>query len=141
LTGLLEENHPQTGFLLDLLANRVESGVSPAARIKAHWLGEVARGKKSCRGLSPRAATRMLGTMGGGYNVRELLTLLKSEQSLAAAAATALKKLTKVYEAFDEIAALAEKSPAAGEVLESWARAERLLAAPGTLPAQLTLTA
>jgi aconitate hydratase 2 / 2-methylisocitrate dehydratase len=139
LTGLLEEDHRQTGLLLELLANRVEPGVSPAARIKAQWLGEVARGKKNCSGLSPREATRMLGTMGGGYNVRELLALLNSEQPLAAAAATALKNLTKVYEAFDEIAALAPGSPAAAEVLESWARAEWLLAAP-ELPAQLTLT-
>jgi aconitate hydratase 2 / 2-methylisocitrate dehydratase len=139
LTGLLEEEGPHTGFLLELLANRVEPGVSPAARIKADWLGKVARGKKNCSGLSPRQATRMLGTMGGGYNVRELLALLKSEQPLAAAAAMALKNLTKVYEAFAEIAALAPGSPVAAEVLESWASAEWLLAAP-QLPAQLTLT-
>lgn len=123
LTLLLTAGHGAGSVLLDLLAERVEPGVSKAAAIKAEWLEQVALGKVVVAPCPPEAAIRMLSQMGGGYNVAALLRLLRIE-SLALHAAEALKQLTKIYEAFDEVVAMAKQSRAAQSVLESWAAAE-----------------
>ena len=117
-------DHTESRMLVDLLDNRVEPGVSAAAEVKAAWLAAVAGGAVSCAGLSPQQAVAMLGRMGGGYNVAALLRLL-NEESCAAWAAQALKGITKVYEAFDQVLHLARGGNVhARAVLESWARAE-----------------
>jgi len=124
LTELLTRGHAEQAALLQLLADRVEPGVSKAAAVKAAWLEQVALGTlTSVPGFPPEAAIRMLAQMGGGYNVAALLRLL-SMASLAQPSAQALKEQIKIYEAFDQVVLLAKESPAAREVLESWAAAE-----------------
>ena len=123
LTQMLASGHPESAALLNLLANRVEPGVSKAAAVKARWLEQVVLGQASAASLSPQAAIDMLAQMGGGYNVAALLRLLQIE-TFAAEAAGAMKSIIKVYEAFDTVASLAASNPAARSVLESWAEAE-----------------
>ncbi|HEU4383915.1 MAG TPA: bifunctional aconitate hydratase 2/2-methylisocitrate dehydratase [Anaeromyxobacteraceae bacterium] len=110
--------------LLALLRDRVSPGVDPAALVKAEFLSQVAAGKARSPVITKKDAVFMLGTMGGGYNVPPLVAALKSK-ALAEDAAKALSGLTYVYEAFDDVAALAKaKNAAAKKVLESWAAAE-----------------
>ncbi len=135
---LLTEGHDESRLLLELLADRVEPGVSKAAAVKAQWLEQVAMGQVVIASFPPKAAIRMLAQMGGGYNVAALLRLIRID-TLAAAAAEALKHLTKIYEAFDEVVALAEQNQAAQSVLESWAAAEWFTGSP-ELPAQIHCT-
>lgn len=113
----------QGAVLLALLDDRVEPGVSAAAEVKAAWLEKVASGVIRCRALPPERAVTMLGRMGGGYNVAALLRLLAHDDACAWAA-RALKGITKVYEAFDEVLCLAAHNRHAEEILHSWARAE-----------------
>ena len=114
----------QEEFLLSLLRDRVSPGVDPAAEVKAEFLAEVVAGKKKSSLMSKKDAIFMLGTMGGGYNVPPLVAALKVK-ALAGDAAKALSGLTYVYDAFDEVVALAKaKNQAAKAVLESWAEAE-----------------
>jgi len=114
----------QEEFLLSLLRDRVSPGVDPAAEVKAEFLAELVVGKKKSPLISKKDAVFMLGTMGGGYNVPPLVSALKVK-ALADDAAQALSGLTYVYDAFDEVAALAKaKNAAAKKVLESWAEAE-----------------
>jgi aconitate hydratase 2/2-methylisocitrate dehydratase len=54
-----------------------------------------------------------------------------SDAKLADAAAQALSGLTQVYDAFDEVAALAKTNAAAKKVLQSWAAAEWFTRRPG----------
>jgi len=111
-------------FLLDLITNRVSPGVDPAAKVKAGFLAEIVTGKKKSPLIDPVAAIRLLGTMLGGYNVAPLVAALK-DKKLADEAAKALCGMTLVYDAFDEVAALAKaKNAAAAKVLKSWADAE-----------------
>src|SRR5689334_19985215 len=111
-------------FLLDLITNRVSPGVDPAAKVKAEFLAEVVSGKKKSPLITPSDAIKLLGTMIGGYNVAPLVAALK-DKKLAEEAAKALCGITLVYDAFDEVAALAKaKNAAAAKVLKSWADAE-----------------
>ncbi|MGE4558925.1 MAG: bifunctional aconitate hydratase 2/2-methylisocitrate dehydratase [Desulfobulbus sp.] len=139
LTNLLGRNGGEQAELLALLADRVEPGVSKAAAVKAAWLEQVALGRMPVAGCSSGDAVAMLARMGGGYNVAALIRLLQVP-ALAQAAADALKGLTKIYEAFEQVAALAETNPAAREVLASWAAAEWFTNSP-ELPEQIVFTA
>ena len=134
---LLEQTHPERTFLLELLASRVEPGVGEAARVKAHWLEQIADGKRRAAGLSPEMAVEMLGQMGGGYNIEALVRLLDCD-SCAAWAARALQKSIKVYEAFDLVLERASTNPLAHAVIESWARAEWFTESP-PVPEQMEL--
>ena len=138
LTGMLSQGHGEPLVLLGLLADRVEPGVSKAAAVKAEWLERVALGTVAFDALPPEAAIAMLAQMGGGYNVAALIRLLPIA-SLASHAAAALKGLTKIYEAFDQVALLAEENPAARDVLASWAAAEWFTNSP-PLPEQIRFT-
>jgi aconitate hydratase 2/2-methylisocitrate dehydratase len=133
ITGLIELHHPESVFLLELLAERVEPGVGKGAKVKVEWLEQVALGTVQVPSLSPIAAIAMLGQMGGGYNVAALVRLLANENG-AAEAASAMKGLIKVYEAFDWVAELAATNPHAMQVLESWARAEWFTTSPAVPP-------
>jgi aconitate hydratase 2/2-methylisocitrate dehydratase len=111
-------------FLLGLIKDRVSPGVDPAAKVKAEFLATVITGKAKSPLITPVDAIRMLGTMIGGYNVAPLVAALK-DKKLADEAACALSHTTLVYDAFDEVAALAKaKNAAAAKVLKSWAEAE-----------------
>ncbi len=138
LTELLAQGEGEQTLLVALLADRVEPGVSKAAAVKAAWLEQVALGTVAIQGLSPEAAITMLAQMGGGYNVTVLIRLL-AVADRADYAAQALKGLTKIYEAFDQVAALTNHNPAAREVIESWAAAEWFTQSP-PLPEQIRFT-
>jgi aconitate hydratase 2/2-methylisocitrate dehydratase len=126
----------QEQFLVGLLENRVSPGVDPAAEVKAGFLAEVVKGTKKSPLIDKKRAVQLLGTMGGGYNVPPLVAALKNK-ALADDAVTALSGLTYVYDAFDDVAALAKaKNAPAKKVLESWANAEWFTAKPG-LPEQI----
>ena len=111
-------------FLLNLLTERVSPGVDPAAKVKAEFLAGVVAGKVKSPLVTPVDAIKILGTMLGGYNVVPLVAALQ-DKKLADEAAKALCGMTLVYDAFDEVAALAKaKNAAAGKVMKSWAEAE-----------------
>ncbi len=111
-------------FLLDLLTERVSPGVDPAAKVKAEFLAGVVAGNIKSPLVTPVDAVKILGTMLGGYNVAPLVAALQ-DKKLADEAAKALCGMTLVYDAFDEVAALAKaKNAAAAKVMKSWAEAE-----------------
>ncbi len=123
ITLLLEQQTSENLFLLGLLENRVEPGVSKSAQVKASWLKNVAIGRRKINFLDPERAVAMLSQMGGGYNVEVLVELLEVD-SLAAFSAGSLKRLTKIYDGFDRIAQLAKTHSHAKDVIVSWAKAE-----------------
>ena len=139
LTTLLTQGNSEQDVLLDLLADRVEPGVSKAAAVKAAWLEQVAMGAVQVAGCTAKDAIALLAQMGGGYNVACLIRLLQVP-ALAGSAAQALKGLAKIYEAFDQVVALAKTNPAAQEVLTSWALAEWYTNSP-ELPETIVFTA
>ena len=126
LTQLLE-NPPTDGrqFLLHLLIDRIPPGVDEAAYVKATWLSAVAQGNTISPLVTPLEATRLLGTMVGGYNVAALIELLKnSDEQLADCAAQGLSRTLLVYDAFNEVMDLAASNRFAKQVVDSWAEAE-----------------
>ncbi|HPY17909.1 MAG TPA: hypothetical protein PLM08_09540, partial [Polyangiaceae bacterium] len=109
--------------LLALLRNRIPPGVDPAAEVKAAFLTEIAHGRKVSPLIDPQQAVFLLGTMLGGYNVRPLVELLAHE-TLGSKAAEALSRTLLVFDAFDEVAALAHQgNENAKNVLQAWADA------------------
>lgn len=110
-------------LLLYLLKERVSPGVDPAAQVKADFLGRILSGEVKSPLVSPLEAVRMLGAMLGGYNIRPLIDALRN-RDLEEAAVSALSRTILVYDAFDEVAALAGTVPGAARVLRSWADAE-----------------
>ena len=134
---LLEQGVGESSFLLNLLANRVEPGVSKAAQVKAKWLHDVALGRVKVAILGPEQAIAMLRAMGGGYNVSALIELLEVEP-LAAVSANALKGLIKIYTGFDRVALLAKTNHHAWELITSWAKAEWFTSSP-PIPESLEL--
>ncbi len=129
----LLQNPPEgeSDLLVDLLENRIAPGVDPAAKVKAEFLGAVARGEKSSPLVTPKRAVELLGTMLGGYNVPILIELLDDEE-LGEAAAGALAGTLFVFDAVDQIRRRAiDGSVNARKVLESWAAAEWFTRRPG----------
>lgn len=110
-------------FLLDLLTMRVSPGVDPAAEVKATFLDGIISGVSSSPLIAKRDAVRLLGTMLGGYNIAPLVKALQNSD-LADEAAIALRRMTLVYDAFDEVASLAGSGNyAAQSVIDAWAEA------------------
>ena len=138
VTELLMKDHGESAFLLELLAQRVEPGVSKAAEVKAAWLEQVARGDVVVRQLSVDTAVDMLASMEGGYNVAALIRLLKADDT-SAKAAVALQGLIKIYDALQEIITLSKENSHAQDLLQSWAAAEWFTRRP-ELPEEITLT-
>ncbi|MHB8872406.1 MAG: bifunctional aconitate hydratase 2/2-methylisocitrate dehydratase [Myxococcaceae bacterium] len=131
LCKLLTKPPPGKGeFLLGLLRDRVSPGVDPAAEVKAAYLAGIVKGSSKSPLISKKDAVQLLGTMLGGYNVAALVGALKVP-ALADGAAVALSGMTAVYDAFDEVLALAKKNKAAKQVVESWAAAEWFTRRPG----------
>ena len=126
-------------FLLDLLVNRVPAGVDDAAFVKASYLAAVAKGTESSALISREEATRLLGTMLGGYNVAPLIELLEDAQ-VGMIAADALKHTLLVFDAFHDVQELAKNGNAnAQSVLQSWADAEWFTSRP-EVPQSMTIT-
>ncbi len=135
---LLEDPPEGKGPVLHaLLRDRVAPGVDPAAKVKAEWLTDIAKGTRTSPEISRKDAVQLLGTMLGGYNVAPLIDLLSDDQ-LAEAAADALKHTILVYNAFDDIVALSKTNPHAMAVLKSWADAEWFTTRP-PFPAEMKL--
>ncbi len=130
MTILLSTTSTPDASLLHLLSNLVPAGVSPAALVKAEYLDKLARGTNKCATISAEKAITLLGTMLGGYNVPLLVRLLDLE-SVASAAANALKNTLLVFDHFNEVR---EKSEAGNKhalsVLQSWADAEWFTSRP-----------
>ncbi len=125
--------------LLSLLADRVPPGVDEAARVKADFLNDLARGQKKSPVISPADAVKLLGTMQGGYNVNYLVDLL-TDPVLGSTAAAGLKFSVLAFYAFDRVAELADGGNAnAVSVMQSWADAEWFLCRK-PLEARITLT-
>ncbi|MGR9087389.1 MAG: bifunctional aconitate hydratase 2/2-methylisocitrate dehydratase [Gammaproteobacteria bacterium] len=126
-------------FILNLLANRVPAGVDDAAYVKAAFLAAVAKGETDSPILSCAEATRLLGTMLGGYNVAPLIELLDHGE-LAPVAAKALSHTLLIFDAFHDVQARADSGNAyARQVIQSWADAE-WFTAKTEVPAKLTVT-
>ncbi|MFP4079158.1 MAG: bifunctional aconitate hydratase 2/2-methylisocitrate dehydratase [Ectothiorhodospira sp.] len=129
----------EEAFLLELITRRVPPGVDEAARVKAEFLAQVARGEARSPLIDRHRAVELLGTMQGGYNVAPLIELLEDE-ALGAAAAGALKHTLLVFDAFDQVAEKAQGGNAhARAVLKSWAEAEWFTSRP-KVPEVLTVT-
>ena len=132
LTELLE--NPPSGeeqTLLHLLSERIPPGVDEAAYVKATWLSAIAQEEAASPLVSPLEATRLLGTMVGGYNVAALIELLQSSNTeRAACAAEGLSRTLLVYDAFNEVMDLATSNSFAKQVVESWAAAEWFTSKP-----------
>ena len=129
----------EEAFLLDLLSSRVPAGVDDAARVKAAFLADVAKGTATSPLLDRVRATELLGTMLGGFNVDPLVELL-DDAELGRVAAKQLSRTLLVFAAFDDV----EKKASAGNanakaVLASWAAAEWFTNRP-SVPAKITVT-
>ncbi|MEP1472198.1 MAG: bifunctional aconitate hydratase 2/2-methylisocitrate dehydratase [Halieaceae bacterium] len=128
VAGLVEllKNPPagEEEFLLDLITTRVPPGVDEAAYVKAGFLSAIARGEQECPLIDRPAAIKLLGNMHGGYNIETLVALL-NDDALAAPAAAELKHTLLMFEAFHDVAELAEAgNENAKAVMQSWADAE-----------------
>jgi aconitate hydratase 2/2-methylisocitrate dehydratase len=128
-------------FLLDLLSNRIPAGVDQAAYVKAAFLSDVAKGVSSSPLIDRVAATRLLGTMLGGYNIQPLIALLDDEDSeVTQAAAEALKHTLLMFDAFHDVKDKMDAGNAmAKSVMDSWANAEWFLSKP-ELAKKITVT-
>mmetsp|Transcript_3075 Transcript_3075/g.8981 ORF Transcript_3075/g.8981 Transcript_3075/m.8981 type:complete len:894 (+) Transcript_3075:199-2880(+) len=141
LVEQLKKPEDEPEFLMELLRERVPPGVDEAAYVKASFLAAVAKGEASTPLFDAKEATRLLGTMQGGYNVGPLVEGLDSaDAELAQIAADALKTTILVFDAFHDVEAKASGgNPFAREVLESWANAEWFTSRP-PLADKLTVT-
>ena len=118
-------------FCKELLTNRINPGVDDSAKLKATFLGDIANNNIKCSVIDRIEATKLLGTMLGGYNVPYLVKLLESsDENVAKEAAKALKHTLLVYDAFDTIATMSKTNTLARDVVESWANAEWFLSKP-----------
>ena len=110
--------------LLELISSRVPPGVDEAAYVKAGFLSAVAKGEVACPLIDSASAVKLLGNMHGGYNIETLVTLL-SDDKLAGPAATELKHTLLMFDAFHDVADLADKgNDNAKEVMQAWADGE-----------------
>ena len=112
--------------LLDLITNRINPGVDPAAHVKADFLVGITKGAISCDVISKADAVKLLGTMVGGFNLQGLIDAVASEDAeLAPLAADALKNMVLAVNCFDEVNTLAENGNAtAKDIIASWANGE-----------------
>jgi len=143
VAGLVEllKNPPagEEAVLLDLLTNRVPAGVDEAAYVKAAFLTDVAKGNTACSLVSRIEATRLLGTMLGGYNIPPLVELL-DDAEVGKTSAEALKSTLLMFDAFHDVEEKRQAgNPLAQEVMESWANAEWFLNKP-EVPAEIKVT-
>jgi len=131
LAELLQEPPEEhASLLVEMLEERVPPGVDPAARVKAEFLGQLARGEKTSPLVSPERAIELLGTMLGGYNVPILIALL-SEEKWGKLAAESLSRCLFVFDRAEEVQTLAQDGNThARHVLESWAAADWFTSRP-----------
>ena len=125
--------------LISILENRIPPGVDEAAKVKADFLTNIAVGALSSPLITPVRAVELLGTMQGGYNVASLINFLELEE-LAPVAAKALSHTLLIFDAFTDVAKLADSgNEYAKSVIKSWADAEWFTSKP-KLADKITLT-
>ncbi len=110
-------------FYLDLLTHRVPPGVDEAAYVKAGFLTSIAKGDETCKAVSKKHATFLLGTMLGGYSIASLIDLL-DEKETAEAACEALSHTILIYEAYQSILEKSANNDYAKKIVDSWADAK-----------------
>ena len=125
-------------FLLDLLTHRVPPGVDEAAYVKAAFLADIAKGQANSPQIDKAAATKLLGTMLGGYNIQPLVDLLDDED-LAPLAAKALNSTLLIFDAYHDVFHKAKTNNWAKQVVDAWAEAE-WFTRKAPLAEELTLT-
>ena len=123
-------------FILDIFSNKVPAGVDQAAYVKAAFLTDVANGKVSTSLITCESATRLLGTMLGGYNVQPLISLLNNEE-VGDAAVEALSNTLLIFDSFHDVFELSKTNERAKKVISSWAEAEWFLNKPA-IPEHIT---
>ncbi len=117
-------------FLLELLSTRVPPGVDEAAYVKAGFLSAIVAGEASSPMIDKAAAIGLLGNMHGGYNIETMIAQL-SDADLGELAAKELKHTLLMFEAFHDVAELANNGNAnAKSVMQSWADAEWFTSKP-----------
>ncbi|CAN5873119.1 bifunctional aconitate hydratase 2/2-methylisocitrate dehydratase [soil metagenome] len=125
--------------LVELITHRVPAGVDDAAKVKASYLAAVALGTETCALISREQATKLLGTMLGGYNISALVQLLDDGGAVGNAAAEALKKTLLMFDQFHDVQEKATAGNAnAKAVLQSWADAEWFTSRP-EVPQSITV--
>ncbi|NFV79506.1 bifunctional aconitate hydratase 2/2-methylisocitrate dehydratase [Magnetospirillum aberrantis] len=125
--------------LVELITHRVPAGVDDAAKVKAAFLNDIAKGAVTCPLIDRAKATELLGTMLGGFNIKPLIELL-DDSVVGTVAAEGLKKTLLVFDYFHDVKELADKGSAnARAVIQSWADAEWFTSRP-EVPASLTVT-
>lgn len=131
----------ETDQLMDLLVHRVPPGVDEAAKIKAEFLSNIAKGKEVSAFFSRSRSIKLLGTMQGGYNVGTLVDLLSdADSNVAKLAAEQLKHTIMVFGAFDDVLRLSREGiKSAKSVMKSWAAAEWFLR-KDAVPERITVT-
>ena len=123
-------------FILDIFSNKVPAGVDQAAYVKAAFLTDVANGKVSTPLITCESATRLLGTMLGGYNVQPLISLLNNEE-VGDTAVEALSNTLLIFDSFHDVFELSKTNERAKKVISSWAEAEWFLNKPA-VPEHIT---
>ncbi|MEM1112690.1 MAG: bifunctional aconitate hydratase 2/2-methylisocitrate dehydratase [Pseudomonadota bacterium] len=114
----------EEAFLLDLISTRVPPGVDEAAYVKAGFLSAIVKGDAESPLIDRLAAVKLLGNMHGGYNIETLVALLDDDE-LGTQAAEELKHTLLMFDAFHDVAELAEGGNAnAKAVMQSWADGE-----------------
>ncbi len=124
--------------LLDLLLQRVPPGVDQAAYVKAGFLADIARGKIECDVIDPVYATKILGTMVGGYNIQPLIDLLANE-TCADTAVEALSHTLLMFDAYHDVLEKAKINDYAKKVVDAWANGEWFTSKP-VMPEKITVT-
>jgi len=114
----------EEAILVDLLRNRVPAGVDQAAYVKASFLSAITKGEVVSSLVSPVAATEILGTMLGGYNIEALIACLDNN-ALAPTAVVALSHTLLMFDAFHDVDEKAKAGNSyAKQVMHSWAEGE-----------------
>ena len=130
LVELLKSPPPsEEEYILDMITNRTPAGVDPAAYIKAAFLTDVAKGNTSCPLIDKKHATKLLGTMLGGYNVESLINLLTDDE-VGSLAADGLCNTLLMFNAKHDVIELAKENENAKRVVESWSEAEWFTSKP-----------
>ena len=116
-------------YILDLITNRTPAGVDPAAYVKAAFLTAIAKEETSSPLIDKKHATKLLGTMLGGYNVESLISLLEDEE-VGPLAAAGLSKTLLMFNAKHDVIELAKKNENAQKVVDSWSNGEWFTSKP-----------
>ena len=116
-------------YILDLITNRTPAGVDPAAYVKAAFLTAIAKEETSSPLIDKKHATKLLGTMLGGYNVESLISLLEDEE-VGPLAAEGLSKTLLMFNTKHDVIELAKKNENAQKVVDSWSNGEWFTSKP-----------